>query len=189
MNKYDLIIVGGGPAGSSAARVACERGIKTIILEKRSVIGIPRHCEGRLVATTGSKLTDEVIESMPPRVVLTKIRARRVFSPSGKLIREIPLSGTGARLILRDLFDLELARQAANAGAEIALNTRVTGLLKEDREILGVRTNSSTLTEIYGKVVICAGGLGALAGGIPKGCSERSPLGTDKCKRHRARCY
>ena len=168
MKKYDLIIVGGGPSGSSAGKIACEKGIKSIILEKGTVIGAPRHCEGRLVATTGSRLTEEVIESMPSRVVLTEIRARRVFSPNGKLVKEIPLRGTGARLILRDLFDLELARQAANAGAEIALNTRVTELLKENGKIVGVRTSSSTLPEIYGKMVICAGGLQALAGGIPK---------------------
>lgn len=168
MKKYDLIIVGAGPAGSSAAMAAGQKGLKTIILEKRTVIGIPRQCEGRLVATTRSKLTEEIIESMPKRVVLTKIRARRVFSPNGKLIKEIPLRGTGARLILRDLFDLELARQAANSGAQIALNTRVTGLLKENDKILGVRTSSPVLPEVYGKMVISADGLAGLAGGIPR---------------------
>jgi digeranylgeranylglycerophospholipid reductase len=168
VKKHDLIIVGAGPAGSSAAKVASQKGLKTIVLEKRTVIGTPRQCEGRLVATTRSRLTEEIIESMPKRVVLTEIRARRVFSPSGKLIKEIPLKGTGARLILRDLFDLELARQAANSGAQIVLNTRVTGLLKENGKIVGVRTTSSVLPEVYGKLVISAGGLAALAGGIPK---------------------
>ena len=168
MKKYDLIIVGAGPAGSSAAKVASQRGLKTIVLEKRTVVGIPRQSEGRLVATHYSRLTEEIIESLPKRVVLTEIRARRVFSPSGKLIKEIPLKGTGTCLILRDLFDLELARQAANSGAQIVLNTRVTGLLKENGKIVGVKTTSSVLPEVYGKLVISAGGLTALAGGIPK---------------------
>jgi digeranylgeranylglycerophospholipid reductase len=145
MKEYDIIIVGGGPAGSSAAKVAAQKGMRTVILEKRTVIGLPRHCEGRLVATTGSRLTEEVLESMPGRVVLTKIRARRIFSPSGKLVEEIPLKGTGARLILRDLFDLELARQAANAGSDILLKTRVTSLLKENGTIKGVQTDSKDI--------------------------------------------
>jgi len=178
MRKYDLIVVGGGPAGSSAAKVACERGLSTLILEKRAVIGTPKRCEGRLVATMGSRLTEEIIESMPQQVVITRIRARRIFSPSGRLVKEIPLGHTGARLIRRDLFDLELAKQAVKAGAQIALNIRVTGLLKENGIVIGVKTNSRTLTEVFGKVVVSAGGLDSLAGGIPKQERLTRPGGT-----------
>ena len=44
---YDLIIVGGGPAGSAAGRVAGKRGLKTLFIEKAV---FPRHkpCGGAL---------------------------------------------------------------------------------------------------------------------------------------------
>jgi flavin-dependent dehydrogenase len=46
MKGYDIIVVGGGPAGFSAAKTAAEKGAKVIVLEEHSQIGLPRHCTG-----------------------------------------------------------------------------------------------------------------------------------------------
>ena len=89
MNEYDIVIVGAGPAGSSAARVAADKGMKTILLEEHPVIGIPAHCDGRLGATR-SGLTDELLETMDKSVVVTELRACRIFAPSGQIVKEIP---------------------------------------------------------------------------------------------------
>jgi len=35
-NKYDLVIVGGGPAGLMAVKVAAENGLKVVILERKT---------------------------------------------------------------------------------------------------------------------------------------------------------
>ncbi len=42
--KYDLVVVGAGPAGSTAARFAAERGLNVLLLEKRQEIGSPARC-------------------------------------------------------------------------------------------------------------------------------------------------
>ncbi len=42
--KFDLIVVGGGPAGSTAARFAAMGGIKVLLLEKDRDIGVPVRC-------------------------------------------------------------------------------------------------------------------------------------------------
>jgi len=42
--KYDLVVVGAGPAGSIAARFAAERGLAVLLLEKRQEIGSPVRC-------------------------------------------------------------------------------------------------------------------------------------------------
>ena len=39
MKKYDLIVVGGGPGGSVAAKTAAESGLKTIFFERGTVPG------------------------------------------------------------------------------------------------------------------------------------------------------
>lgn len=166
--EYDLIVVGGGPAGSSAAKAAAEKGIKVILLEEHPAIGLPQHCTGRLRGTLRSNLSKTVLETISTPIVLTRYRARRFFAPSGRMIAEIPLRDTGCCLILRDVFDRELARQAADAGADIILNTRVTGLMKEGEKAVGVNTNSSIMPRVYGKVVIAADGLYAPERGIPK---------------------
>ncbi len=165
MADYDVVVVGAGPAGSLAAKATVERGVSTLLIEEDAQIGQPEHCHGRIVGTKSGFL-ERLIATMDKRVVVTKMKARRIYSPKGRMV-EIPLEGKGAKIIERNLFDLECGRQAADAGAEIMLNTRVTGLIKEDGIIKGVKTNSRTNPEIRSKVVIAADGIHAPLNGIP----------------------
>ena len=41
---YDLAVVGAGPAGSNAARIAAKKGLSVIVLDKRQEIGSPVRC-------------------------------------------------------------------------------------------------------------------------------------------------
>lgn len=161
--EYDVIVIGAGPAGSSAGKAAAERGLKTLILEEHPAIGIPRHCPGRL---QGSSFTEEILADLDPSIVLTRYRLRRVYAPSGRLVQEFSIEGRGCCAVLRDEFDREVARQAARAGAEIRLNTRVTGFLREEGKVRGVVTTSRGLPKVYAKVVIAADGLRSILSGV-----------------------
>jgi digeranylgeranylglycerophospholipid reductase len=55
---YDVVVVGGGPAGSMAARYAAELGVSVLILEKDRDIGYPVRC-GEAVSRKG---VEEFIE-------------------------------------------------------------------------------------------------------------------------------
>ncbi|MBA7563197.1 hypothetical protein ES708_04850 [subsurface metagenome] len=101
-------------------------------------------------------------------VILREYRASRVFAPSGKMLKEVSLVGMADYLVRRDEFDRELARQAVNAGANLRLNCRVTGLLKEGGRVIGVTTNSTTMPNLYGKLVIGADGISAAQKGTPR---------------------
>ena len=166
MNEYDVIIVGAGPAGSAAAKVVAERGFKVIFLEEHTVIGLPDHCWGLLSQTTRPAVIEELLGTLPRSVVSRKYRAIRIFAPSGKMVKEVSVEGTSDYLIQRDAFDRELAKLAINAGADLRLNTRVTGLIKQDGRIIGVTTNSTSIPNLYGKVVIAADGIEASHKGI-----------------------
>lgn len=165
LNEYDVIVVGAGPAGSSAAKAASERGARTTVLEEHQAIGYPRHCSGRLHVPV---FTQDIIESINKRIIVTELRSRRFFSPSGKMILETPIPPGRAYMVLRDEFDRELARQAADSGAHIVLNTHVTSLLKEEEKILGVATSSKSIPTVNGKIVIVAQGSRARRTGIPR---------------------
>ena len=43
-NKYDILVIGGGPAGALAAKTAVEKGLSACIVEKRPAIGAPVRC-------------------------------------------------------------------------------------------------------------------------------------------------
>ncbi len=175
LKDYDVIVVGAGPAGAAAARAAAERGAKTILLEEHAKIGLPQHCSG-LYYGTGSEVGEKVLSSMDRRVIIDEVKLRRIYSPKGSVF-EIPLEGRGVYLIDRALFDMQLAGQAAQAGAEILINTKVSGLVTEGDIVVGVMTHSKSRPEIRGKIVIAADGIRALIGGIPirSGMAEKVP--------------
>ncbi|MCX8126310.1 MAG: NAD(P)/FAD-dependent oxidoreductase, partial [Dehalococcoidia bacterium] len=173
MKRYDIVIVGAGPAGCSAARTASKGGARVVVIEEHRVIGLPRHCSGRL---HGSSFTAEIVGSVDPRVILAECRARRFYSPSGKLVLEEPIPVKSAYMLVRDEFDREMARLAAEAGADFILNTRVTGLVKNKGVVCGVETASRSIPAVYGDVVICAQGAVGRYNGIARwedmGCRD-----------------
>ena len=42
--EADILVVGAGPAGSSAALAACGRGLRVLLVERRTVVGRPVQC-------------------------------------------------------------------------------------------------------------------------------------------------
>ncbi len=155
MTEYDVIVVGAGPSGSSAAKAAAAKGASTILIERHQAIGIPVRCSGNLY---GTSFTEGIVASLPERIVLQRHKVRRFYSHKGVLLQENQISGRGECIVQRDEFDKELARQAVRAGAAVVVNTNVEGLWKEKGVIKGVITNSNTMPRIAGKIVIAAGG-------------------------------
>ncbi len=125
--KWDLIVVGGGPAGSSAALTAAERGLRVLVLDKRSTIGVPYQC-GEYMPTN-----DEV-KALMPRVnnvdtlfdIPGWVKKRewsitRCISPKGRKY-DLPFAGYSTS---RAAFDQFLAARAMRGGAVFAMKRRV----------------------------------------------------------------
>jgi digeranylgeranylglycerophospholipid reductase len=160
--KYDAVIVGSGPAGSVTARFAAEAGAKILIVERRAEVGVPVLC-GEGV----SQKVDHFKVFEGKRWIATKMEGARVFSPNGTKITlsaEYAGNETGY-VVYRDIFDQELAREAAQKGAEIMLNTCAIDLLKKDGKIKGIiaRHFDETL-EIEANVVVGADGVESRVG-------------------------
>jgi digeranylgeranylglycerophospholipid reductase len=160
--KYDAVIVGSGPAGSVTARFAAEAGAKILIVERRAEVGVPVLC-GEGV----SQKVDHFKVLEGKRWIATKMEGARVFSPNGTKITlsaEYAGNETGY-VVYRDIFDQELAREAAQKGAEIMLNTCAIDLLKKDGKIKGIiaRHFDETL-EIEANVVVGADGVESRVG-------------------------
>lgn len=157
--KYDVIIVGAGPAGSLAAKSAAEQGADVLVLEKDDDIGIPVRCaEG--AGEIGLKV---VLDEIKPEWVSQWTKGIQLVAPNNEVVvyDQMPRGV----VLNRKVFDFDLARMAAEAGAEIRTKAFVNGLLFENDAVVGVKVKSLAQTyEIAAKVVIGADGVEARVG-------------------------
>jgi len=165
MEHYDVIVIGAGPAGSTAAKVAAEQGAKTILLEEHADVGIPEHCMGIVAAPADTPLM-QLVYGMDDRVLYSKLKGRRIYTPKGKVVDK-DFMGVDVVALERQIFDVNLADQAAAAGVKVVINTAVTSLIKEGDTVVGVETSSKAMPEIRGSVVIASDGIRALLKGVP----------------------
>ncbi len=169
--EYDVIVVGAGPAGSTASRYAAEGGASVLMLEKDRDVGYPVRC-GEAVSHEGLV---QFIEPNPKFIASTVTRFRLV-SPSGKSV--VPrLDGVGY-VLERRIFDYELAKLAAEKGAEVVTKAYVYDLLRNEKgEATGVRALiKDRKVDIRGKIVIGADGVESRVGrwaGIDTACHIR----------------
>lgn len=129
---YDIVVVGGGPAGALAAWAAADRGVSVLLIEKDREIGVPVRCAEGVAAETVKKFLDP-----DPRWISTNIEGVRLYAPSGESL-EFTEEGMGY-VLERRVFDRELANRAGKAGADIRVSTCATGLMYDQDRLVGVR--------------------------------------------------
>ncbi len=128
MDSYDVVVVGAGPAGSTAARFAARGGARTLLVDQRSELGFPVQCGEFLPAPHELKdlfLCPEVIDEafcIPPGTVERTVARMTCIAPTGRRY-SFPLSGVS---VSRRAFDQALAREAEAAGAELRYPAGVT---------------------------------------------------------------
>ncbi|MBC7221466.1 geranylgeranyl reductase family protein [Candidatus Bipolaricaulota bacterium] len=107
--KFEVVVVGGGPAGALAARSAAEEGAKTLLLERA-----PKRrpcCAGLVSPATAERL------GIPGHLILREIRAVRVFSPQGQMV-ELRAKEVKGLVLDRAGLDCWLREKAEEKGVE-----------------------------------------------------------------------
>ena len=118
----DVLVVGAGPAGCSAARSAAKSGLKTILIEENKEIGNPVQCAEGI----GAYLIPYMPFDIPKRLFKWKISGMCFWAENLLIKREGGMwSGYS---IDRKEWDQWLAMVAAKEGAEIYLNTKLISL-------------------------------------------------------------
>ncbi len=117
--NYDVIVIGGGPAGCETARHIAEKGYKVLVAEEHRKIGEPMQCAG-LVSPRTLKAA-----AMPDSLIINQIHGAVVHSPGGEVLF-IRDKEAYALVIDRSEFDRKLSERAQCAGAEILTGVRAS---------------------------------------------------------------
>jgi geranylgeranyl reductase family protein len=151
---WDVVVVGAGPAGASAAYAAAVAGRKVLLLEKAE---LPRY------KTCGGGIIGPSRDSLPPGFELPlKDRVHAVtFSLNGKLARTRRSKRMIFGLINRPEFDASLVEHAQKAGAELRTGATVTRVEQHGPAVPDRRTVAVVLADggtVLARAVIGADG-------------------------------
>ena len=143
---FDTVIIGAGPAGSAAAALLAEQGLRVIAIEREK---FPRYHIGEsLLPFTCFPLKRlGLLERMRQSEFVKKYSVQFV-SPSGKASQPFYFSTryepdvAQTWQVLRSEFDLMLMENARSKGAQVLEETAVRELIQEEGRVLGVRAQT-----------------------------------------------
>jgi len=151
---YDVVVVGGGPAGSYVAYKLAGVGYGVVVLERKEKLGERVCCTGII--------SQECVNSfaIDSDVILRQVDSARLFSPSGRLLR-LWRQKNQACIVDRAAFDMVTANRAQVKGAEYVLNSLVRAIeIKDDRvNVEAIRLGERLNFEA--RVVVIATGFGS----------------------------
>ncbi|MDR3567180.1 MAG: FAD-dependent oxidoreductase [Syntrophobacteraceae bacterium] len=163
--KFDVAIVGAGPAGISAACVLADRGAKVIVVERGEYPGSKNMFGGVLYGQSlGRVIPDYAQKSCPieRNIVESRISYLSEEGSIGFAYRDQAFFGklhNNAFTVGRAKFDRWFAEQARAKGALVVCSTVVTDLLRDGAgRVIGVKTDRAD-GELHAKVVLLADGI------------------------------
>jgi geranylgeranyl reductase family protein len=155
--SYDVVVIGTGPAGSSAAEAAASAGARTLLLDRAT---LPRYkcCGGGLIGVSQRYAGVDLAPLVRDAVT------RMTFSKDGRQAYTRRAAGAKPifRLVMRADFDAALADAAVRAGAELRTGAAVRSLTETAG---GVDVALASGEVVRARAVVGADGSGGRSGG------------------------
>lgn len=155
IETFDVVVVGGGPSGATAAQELAAKGRSVLLLDRA---GRVKPCGG---AVPPRLIKDYAV---PDEQIVARANSARMVSPAGKNV-DIPIEGGYVGMVDRDRFDEFLRERAAKAGAvrrtgvfeRIERDTDGTAVIHY-RLREGVRLGEGTPARVRARTIIGADG-------------------------------
>lgn len=162
---FEVIVVGAGLAGSTAAYELAKLGREVLVVERGNFAGAKNMTGGRIYVHSLRKVfTDEELAEAPFERKITHERIS-LLAPDANFTIDFSSNAmdnpdTASYSVLHATFDQWLAEKAEEAGAEMIYGIPVEGLLKDENgKVCGVRAGED---EITADLVILADGANSL---------------------------
>jgi len=120
--RYDVLVVGAGPAGATAAYLLSSAGAKVLLVDTRKTPGVPVQCAEFVPLQTSFRFPEYFGED----VIAQRVSRMIHFTPWGEVV------STESRgfVLHRDRFDRRIVELALEKGTELKLRTRFAGFTK-----------------------------------------------------------
>ncbi|MFY1576623.1 geranylgeranyl reductase family protein [Verrucosispora sp. WMMD703] len=155
MSVWELVVIGGGPAGLSAAAVAARRGVRTLVVERAAH---PRYktCGGGLIGTSLAAVAGRI--EVPAHDTVDRV----TFTLDGRSdFTRRHGAGPLVSMVRREEFDDRLRAAAVAAGAEVRERATVRSV-EQDPDVVRLRLADGEL--LLARTVIGADGSSGVSG-------------------------
>ncbi len=149
METFDAVVIGGGPAGATAATDLARRGRSVLLLDR----------DGR-IKPCGGAIPPALIEefAIPDTLLVARASSARMFSPADNRV-DMPIDGGFVGMVDREVFDEWLRERAHAAGAQ----RRTASFDRVDRDADGVsvvhfHSKEGAASQVRARAIIGADG-------------------------------
>ncbi|MCP8308952.1 MAG: FAD-dependent oxidoreductase [archaeon] len=160
--KFDAIVVGAGPSGTTAALIMARAGLSVALLERGDYPGAKNMYGGAIYRWPVELIVPDFVEKAPIERRIFDHRLMILSKSSGLTLSFKDLGFAqppyNAFTALRAKFDRWYASLAEEAGALLLTSVNVTDLIWDGKKVVGVRAGKGSENEIYSNIVIAADG-------------------------------